>query len=149
MKIYSVFIVAILLAIQTISAQIIPVGNGKLVDFTNAGAKFTVPDGKTWYISSVFSDFRTDVTGYGTNDYHASGITVFIKSLNYIELTNINIAKLGPVMFSSDSGDGNIKMPLILPAGTVIEFIICKGDLATKYELYNMKAFINYVEVSN
>jgi len=41
----------------TINAQTtIPKGKAKLIEFTNATAKFTVPEGKTWYIKNTFSD---------------------------------------------------------------------------------------------
>ncbi len=106
----------------------IPKGKAQLIEFTNAKAKFTVPDGKIWYIYDVFA---------------SSDIKVKIKSLNGIELTNLSSNIIGPIFQS-------FNVPKIFPQNTNFELIILIwSQEQKKYILSENKAWINYIEIDN
>ena len=78
----------------------VPIGKAQLIEFTNATAKFTVPEGKTWIIYSIFSDYITggtvDNRGYliDTED-----VRIFIKKLNGVQKTNFVRNIYGPQLY--------------------------------------------------
>ena len=51
-----------ILSLNSYSQTAIPKGKTQLIEFANATAKFTVPEGKTWIIYSIFSDYVVDGT---------------------------------------------------------------------------------------
>ncbi|MCX7728634.1 MAG: hypothetical protein N2203_04100 [Bacteroidia bacterium] len=55
----TIFIVTLFLSVWILSGNAqttISKGKAQSIEFTNASAKFTVPDGKSWVIINVFSD---------------------------------------------------------------------------------------------
>ena len=99
-----------------------------ILKFLNEKSKFTVPDGKIWYIYDVFA---------------SSDIKVKIKSLNGIELTNLSSNIIGPIFQS-------FNVPKIFPQNTNFELIILIwSQEQKKYILSENKAWINYIEIDN
>lgn len=124
----------------TVNAQTtIPNGKAHLIEFTNATAKFTVPEGKTWVIYNAFTSIPQDENTY----------SIWIKSINGMIISDISKQIWGKLLYSSN-GLANIILPLILPENTTIELIIIKRDDVTDIRsLYAKSAFLNYVEIDN
>jgi hypothetical protein len=101
-----------------------PKGKAQLTEFTNATAKFTVPEGKTWYIYNIFFDTKSD-------DGKAALIT--LKSIN-----DVNFEE-GSYLFSSNQMFV-MRFPLVFPEKTTFELTI----QPTKY-----KAIMTYIETDN
>jgi hypothetical protein len=144
-----VLFVAIIATSICIQAQGVFSGQSKITGISNYTGKLTVPEGKTWQIIGVFSDYAVDVNGYGTTASTTSETIIFIKSLNGIEITNLTTNKFGPVIFCSMDNTKCIHLPLILPSGSTIEFLICKGSFETKFQPCSSQTFINYIEITN
>ncbi|MEY3048292.1 MAG: hypothetical protein RL365_330 [Bacteroidota bacterium] len=129
-------------------------GKAQLIEFTNETAKFTVPEGKTWHVYSIFSDY---VIG-GTVKYDEylkenrlegyKDIRIFLKDLNGIEKTNYIKNIYGTQLFRSTNGSTVIPYPIIFPEKTTFNLIILKGDLGS-LQLYGGKAYISIVETDN
>lgn len=102
----------------------IPNGENRLVEFTNASSKFTVPEGKTWYISNIFSSYENanQETNY-----------IVLKKIN-----NTSFGNNGPIL--SNTARAFFSYPLILPQKTYFEIQISDE---------NAKAIMIYTEVSN
>jgi hypothetical protein len=126
----TIFIAALFLCVcnlSSIAQTTIPKGKVQLIEFTNANAKFTVPEGKTWYIYGVFGSGK---------------LNIYMKSLNGTELTDLPTQILG-------SNLGTI-ITKIFPQNTNFELIILTfNEVQNKYILSENKAWINYVEVDN
>jgi hypothetical protein len=125
-----------------------PKGKTQLIEFSNSSAKFTVPEGKTWYISNVFSIYKISKENLS--------FVIYMKSINGTELTNVSEAQLGPKLFDSRDGESGytlpptIKFPLILPQNTVFELVICQSkNLVFKAVLSDRKAYLIYTEIDN
>ena len=132
----------------------VPKGKAQLIEFTNETAKFTVPDGKTWLVYSVFSDYCTGGT-IKYNEYSkeneldgAKEIRIFLKDMNGIEKTNLTKNIYGVQLFRSSDASTVIPYPIILPEKTTFNLIILKGDLGNP-QLYNGKAYISLIETEN
>jgi len=79
----TIFIVTLFLSVCSLSVNAqttLPTGKAQLIEFTNATAKFIVPDGKTWVIYNVFSDYITNVT-LSNERYEGEDIRIFLKVL--------------------------------------------------------------------
>ena len=116
----------------------LPKGKVKLVEFTNANAKFTVPPGKTWYIYQVLSFAKIK----------EENINVFIKSINNTELTNLSIEKLGPKIYDPVN-IYMIPLPIIFPENTSFSLIITSHKDGSNQTVSDKNAFINYIEITN
>jgi hypothetical protein len=132
----------------------VPKGKAQLIEFTNETAKFTVPEGKTWLVYSVFSDYVTEGT-INVNEYSkekelvgTKEIRIFLKDLNGIEKTNYTKNIYGTQLFRSTNASTVIPYPIILPEKTTFNLIILKGDLGSP-QLYGGKAYISLVETDN
>ena len=99
-----------------------PKGKMNAKSFSNANAKFTVPDGKIWYITNIFSSLKD---ASGNNNY------IFLKSLGEVDY-NDN----GPCL--SNYARNYIVYPIIIPSNTSFEILISDNSA---------KAFILYTEV--
>jgi hypothetical protein len=138
-----------------VNAQIdVPKGKAQLIEFTNETAKFTVPEGKTWMVYSVFSDYVTEGT-ININEYSqekelvgTKEIRIFLKDLNGIEKTNYSKNIYGTQLFRSSNASTVITYPIILPEKTTFNLIILKGDLGSP-QLYKGKAYISLIETEN
>ena len=123
----AIFITAIFLSVWSLSVKAqtnIPNGKVQLTEFTNTTARFTVPAGKTWYISNIFSSSQSAK-----------------EETNYIILKNINnttFGSNGPIL--SNFARNFINYPIIFPEKTTFEIQIT--DLSAK-------AIIIYTEVDN
>lgn len=123
----TILIVALFLSFWSFSvnAQItIPKGKVQLIEFTNNTAKFIVPDGKTWYISNIFS---SDVSVGENTNY------IVLKKIN-----NTTYGANGPLL--SNTARNYFSYPIILPEKTTFEILIT--DLTAK-------AILIYTEVDN
>lgn len=152
MRFNKFFLIAVLFSISVsanLKAQTAePKGKTQLIEFSNSSAKFTVPEGKTWYISNVFSIYQISK--------ESLSFVIYIKSINGTELTNVSEAQLGPKLFDSRAGESGytlppaIKFPLILPQNTVFELVICQSkNLVFKAVLSDRKAYLIYTEIDN
>ncbi len=120
------------------TASSVPHESAKLINFTNANAKFTVPQGKTWAIHDAFVIHSND-----GNSYY-----ILIKSLNGILMTDLSKNIYGKGLYYSNAL-ANPTLPILLPENTVFELIVY-----TKYDngqraLYDGQAFLNYIESEN
>lgn len=122
---------SLLLAINTASS--VPHESAKLINFTNANAKFTVPQGKTWAIHDAFL----------TEPLSRDSYTIFIKSINGILMTDFSKNLYGKHLYASS-------LPIFLPENTVFELIVLKiADDDNRAMLYDGQAFLNYIESEN
>ena len=126
------FFVAIILSVLALSVNAqttIPKGKSQLIEFNNSTAKFTVPEGKTWYIHNIFCE-RTYTQG--TEEEKAA---IFLKSINNI----IYNEGMGPMVYFYNTGL-ILNFPIVFTEKTQFEF-----------EIFNSgkKAIITYVEVDN
>ena len=120
----------------------------KLIEFSNVSAKFVVPDGKTWIIHSVISDYITNLRKIDSEGYFDSeDIRIFIKSLNGVPKTNITRLIFGPLLYGSDGRFG-LRFPIVFPEKTTFELITVQGKLSSKKK-YNGKSYLSLVESSN
>ena len=153
----TVFIVTLFLIVCSLSGNAqttIPKGKAQLIEFTNETAMFTVPEGKTWHVYSIFSDY---VAG-GTVKYDEyskenqlqgqKDIRIFLKDLNGIEKTNYVKNIYGTQLFRSSNASTVIPYPIIFPEKTSFNLIILKGDLGS-LQLYGGNAYISLVETDN
>lgn len=125
----------------------VPIGKAQLIEFTNATAKFTVPEGKTWIIYSIFSDYITggtvDNRGYliDTED-----VRIFIKKLNGVQKTNFVRNIYGPQLYRN--GSSVFSYPLVFPENTTFDLITLKGRIGSLKE-YSGKSYLSLVESDN
>jgi hypothetical protein len=150
-------IVALFLSLCSLSVTAqtaVPKGKAQLIEFTNATAKFTVPEGKTWMIYSIFSDY---VTGgqVKLNDYtkknelvEEDDIRIFIKDLNGVQKTDYLKNIYGTQLYRSSNASTVIPYPIIFPEKTTMTLIVLKGDLGSLKE-YDGKAYISLIEIDN
>jgi hypothetical protein len=152
------FFIAVLFlsAITTISSAqtTIPKGKAQLIEFKNSTANFTVPEGKTWVIYNLFSDYVIDGTvKYNErskkNEYtNSSAIRIFIKDLNGVEKTNYQKNIYGTQLYRSTDASMTIPFPIIFPEKTTFSLVIVKGDLGN-LQLHNNSSYISFIEVDN
>ncbi len=143
----TVFIVTLFLSVCSLSGNAqttIPKGKAQLIEFTNATAKFTVPEGKSWYIYSAFMD--NQIVNYTESNYDMTYI--LIKSLNGKIHTDLTKNIYGTRLYAGRSGNCNISYPLILPEKTIIEFIILAGEY-NKSKLWNGTGYLCIIETDN
>jgi len=116
----------------------------KLIEFSNASAKFVVPDGKTWIIHSVLYTYSTNIRKEeGENYYISSRVRIYFKSLNGVQKTNITRNIYGPQLH-------NDNLPLVLPEKTTFELISLEGDIMDNdIKKFNGKSYLSLVESSN
>jgi hypothetical protein len=137
----TIFVASLLLTVWSLSINAqttIPQGKTQLIEFTNATAKFTVPEGKTWAVYSAFTSYNA------SDDYTYS---ILLKSINGTELTDFSKNQVGLILYSSN-GLVTINLPLFFPENTTFELIISKRLDETR-TLYDNKAFLNYIEIDN
>ena len=153
----TIFLAALFLSVCTLSGNAqtsLPKGKAQLIEFTNATAQFTVPEGKSWFIYSVFSEYVVDgVVKFNeytkTNEYANSlDIRIFIKDMNGTEKTNYIKNIYGTQLYRSTDASTVIPYPIIFPEKTTFNLIILKGDLGS-LKLYGGKAYISLLEVDN
>ncbi len=116
----------------------------KLIEFSNASAKFVVPDGKTWIIHSVLYNYVTNVRKKEGKDYYINNVVrIFFKSLNGVQKTNITRNIYGPRIDIAH-------LPLVLPEKTTFELISVEYDnIGIDTKKYNGKSYLSLVESSN
>jgi autotransporter-associated beta strand protein len=129
-------------------------GKAQLLEFTNTSASFTVPEGKTWVIYSIFSDYVTGGT-VKYNEYrkvnefaNEEDIRIFLKDLNGVQKTDYLKNKYGTQFYRSSDASTVIPYPIIFPEKTRFNLIVLSGDLGSLKE-YNGKAYISLMEITN
>ncbi|ELY1979087.1 hypothetical protein SL055_001291 [Flavobacterium psychrophilum] len=132
----------------------IPNGKTKLIEFTNETASFIIPEGKSWIIYNIFSDYLADGE-VKYNDYQKKNllensldVRVFIKELNGIEKTNYSKNIYGTQLYRSTNASTVIPYPIVFPEKTLFSLVILKGDLGS-LQLHNGKGYISLIEVDN
>ena len=153
----TIFVVTLFLSVCSLSGNAqatIPKGKAQLIEFTNETAKFTVPEGKTWHVFSIFSDY---VVGGKFNYYElvnetrfeeSECVRIFLKDLNGIEKTNYIKNIYGTQLYRSTNASTVIPYPIIFPEKTIFSLSILKGDLGS-LQLYGGAAYISLIEVDN
>jgi len=153
----TVFLATLFLSVCTLSGNAqtsIPKGKAQLIEFTNETAQFRVPEGKSWFIYSIFSDYVVDgVVKFNeytkTNEYTDDlDIRIFLKDLNGTEKTNYIKNIYGTQLYRSSNASTVIPFPVIFPEKTTFNLIVLKGGLGT-LKLHNGKAYISIMEVDN
>jgi hypothetical protein len=122
----------------------------QLIEFTNDSANFTVPEGKTWVIYSIFSD-HTVISP--SKSYLLIDIRIFLKNINGDEKTNYTKNIYGPLLYWSSAtraGLTSVPYPIIFPEKTSFSLIIFKGSgPLDRMELHNGKAYISLIEIDD
>jgi hypothetical protein len=153
----SLYIFTFLLSISTLSVNAqssILQGKAQLLEFTNTSASFTVPEGKTWVIYSIFSDYVTGgIVKYNeyrkVNEFaNEEDIRIFLKDLNGVQKTDYLKNKYGTQLYRSSNASTVIPYPIIFPEKTRFNLIVLSGDLGSLKE-YNGKAYISLMEITN
>jgi hypothetical protein len=155
MKSKLLFLLLTFLFIFNLNAQTsIPNGKTKLIEFTNETASFIIPEGKSWIIYNIFSDYLADGE-VKYNDYQKKNllensldVRVFIKELNGIEKTNYSKNIYGTQLYRSTNASTVIPYPIVFPEKTLFSLVILKGDLGS-LQLHNGKGYISLIEVDN
>jgi hypothetical protein len=131
----------------------IPTGKAHLIEFTNETAQFTVPEGKSWFIYNIFTEYMVDGV-FKLNEYSKKNeysnflyVRILLKDLNGIEKTNLSKNIYGTQFYFS-AGVSVIPYPIIFPEKTTFSLINLKGDLGS-LKLYDGKAYISIMEVDN
>lgn len=127
----------------------IPKGKAQLIEFTNSTAKFTVPDGKTWFINNVFSDYEGNpmVSKYD-NKIAGCSISIFFKSINGVSKTDISKNLYGAKLYSTSGL--SLEMPIVLPEKTIIELIIIYNDFnEDAKKVFNGSGYMSIIETDN
>lgn len=122
-------------------------GKANIVEFTNATAKFIVPNGKTWIIQNIFSDIETKFKvkdSWNNGELNHCSVSVYIKSINGSIKTDLTSEQYSRRMNNNDF------RPIYLPENTTIEFLIVYHDSSTK-TIKNLdgSATLNYIEITN
>lgn len=146
------FIVTLFLSVCLLSGNAqttIPKGKAQLIEFTNATANFTVPEGKTWVIYNTFSDYCTDMKTDDRGRLTASSIRIFIKSINDVTKTDLTKKIFGTELYRSRDAGKAIRMPIILPEKTKFELILVSGVTFKDYKLFSGIGFMSIIEIDN
>ncbi len=146
----SFFIATLFLCVWTVSVKgqtSIQKGKAQLIEFTNATPNFIVPEGKTWVVYSIFSDYASFITN-ATDGNNYNEIKIFIKNINGVEKTNSVKNLYGTQVYRSSNTSTAFPYPIIFPEKTSLSFIIMQGELE-KIKEYSGKAYISFVEVEN
>ena len=153
----TIFVVTLFLSVCSLSGNAqatIPKGKAQLIEFTNETAKFTIPEGKTWYVYSIFSDYVVGGTvkynEYAKEDRleESKDVRIFLKDLNGIEKTNYIKNIYATQLFRSSDASTVIPYPIVFPEKTTFNLIILKGNLGS-LQLYGGNAYISLVETDN
>lgn len=134
----------------------------KLVEFSNANASFTVPEGKNWEILNVFCQetgkYTRKVNSYNSEYYwEFLGLRIYLKELNGVILTDFSKNKIGPRFYRSFDAASSVRN-MIYPEGTTFSFLIAssvsdkdveKNGAFTLKKADSKKAYINYIEHDN
>jgi hypothetical protein len=152
----TVFIITLFLSVCSLSSiaqTAIPKGKVQLIEFNNATSKFTVPDGKTWIIYNIFSEYAVDGVvkiSEHTNEKYFDylDVRIFLKELNGVEKTNYIKNIYGTQLYRSTDAATVIPYPIIFPEKTTFNLIILKGDLGF-LQLHGGAAYISLVETDN
>ena len=135
----------------------------KLIEFSNANASFTVPEGKRWEIVNVFGDYFASYDkkqrDYDSKYYYATNhLRIFIKKLNNTTLTDLSKMKVGTCVYRSGFSERAFRMPILLNEKSTISFLITKDlsdDVIEQTGKFphvkadSKKAYINYIEYDN
>ena len=119
----------------------------KLIEFSNVSAKFVVPDGKTWIIHNVITDYVTNFRKDSNGNADSDEIRIFIKSLNGVSKTNITRQIFGPLLHRTGGFFGS-RFPVVFPEKTTFELITFQGELKFMKK-YSGKSYLSLVESSN
>lgn len=113
-------------------AQItIPKGKALLMEFTNDSARFTVPQGKVWYVVNVF-------TAPGK-----VGSYIYLKSINDKNLSSSKFIETNLLLFGK-SEQPPVNYPIVFPSETTFELILMDGF----YNKSEKTAYLNVIEVN-
>src|SRR5690606_8442392 len=116
--------------------------------FNNFSAEFEVPSGKTWMISSIFSNAIGEVTTNTDGTVSTLPVRIFIKAFNGDIKTDYEGDRYGPQVFQSDNTAATVSYPIMLPENTKFSLIIVVGHPGS-FKMFNGTAYISYMEITN
>lgn len=148
----NVFIVTLFLSVFSLlcNAQTtMEKGKAQLIEFTNETAKFTVPEGKTWIIYNVFSDYCTDIKTDAAGVLTSTNIRIYIKSINNVTKTDLAKMILGTQLYMSKDATKAIGMPIVIPEKTKFELLLVSGDAYKEFKLFSGTGFMSIIETNN
>jgi hypothetical protein len=141
-------------SLSSIAQTTTPNGKAQLIEFNNTTANFSVPDGKTWVIYNIFSDYTVDgvmkYNEYDKKNRYEGGldIRIFLKDLNGVEKTNYVKNFFGTQLYRSTNASTVIPYPIIFPEKTTFNLIVLKGELGI-LQLHGGTGYISLIEVDN
>ena len=150
-KFFILNVISIIFIFSANSQTFIPKGKTQLIEFSNTSTKFIVPEGKSWIIYNVFSDYGADPK---TSKYlpviATDNIYIFLKNINGIEKNDLSKNQFGTLFFSSKNNNEAIRMPLVLPEKTSFELSLIRLDINDeKYKLFDGVGYVSLIEIDN
>lgn len=113
-----------------------------LQQFNNFTASFEVPEGKTWHIYQIFSNFA-EFSGAETKAVH-----IYIKTLNGDIKTDHEGNRFGPQVYQSDNRNATIAYPIVLPENTKFSLVMLTGEPGNCTS-FNGTGYMSFYEYTN
>ena len=132
----------------------VPQGKAIFLEFDNTNATFNVPEGKTWYVHSIYSDHlfggsykfdEYDKVNYFVNSRE---VRIFIKELNGKIKTDYVKNVYGPQVYRSHQSGSAIPFPMIFTEKTNFSMIALHGEPGDM-KPHTGSCYISLVEVQN
>ncbi len=131
-----------------------PQGNVIFKEFDNSNASFTVPEGKSWYIYNIYSDYVAGGT-LKYNEYekknvleNTEDVRIFIKELNGKLKTDYSKNIYGPQVYRGSNNATTITLPIIFSENTTFSLITLLGNTG-QMTLHTGLSYISIIEVTN
>ena len=145
MKILKSFVLFLTLMALTANAQ---EKTAKFQQFNNFSAEFQVPEGKTWMISSIFSNAIGELVQNADGSTTTLPVRIFIKTFNGDIKTDYEGDRYGPQVYQSDNTSATMSYPITLPENTKFSLVIVVGNPGN-FKMFNGIGFMSYFEITN
>ena len=129
-----------------------PKGEIMFVEFDNSNATFQVPEGKSWFIYNIYSDY---VVGGTVIQYEGKSllqdpddVRIFIKDLDGKMKTDYTKNIYGPQVYRSTNASTVIPFPLNFTDKTSFSLIALNGVLG-RLTPHPGSCYISIIEVAN
>jgi hypothetical protein len=119
----------------------------KLQQFDNFNAQFEVPEGKTWVIEKIFSNFTSEITVNPDGSIAVGAVRIFIKTLNGDIKTDWQGNRFGPQVFQSNNTSATISFPITFPSLTKFSLVIVEGNPGS-CKAFSGSGYMSYTEIS-
>lgn len=120
----------------------------KLQQFNNFQATFEVPSGKSWIITSIFSNAIGEIIKNVDGSTTTLPVRIFIKSMNGDIKTDWQGNRFGPQVYQSDNTAATVSYPIHLPENTKFSLVIVVGNPGNM-KAFNGSGYISFYEVTN